>query len=279
MSWLNEYFLDPILRNGWFNPVNTLVYGIILVIAVYFVFRLLRKLDVKIDRYFAIAVTPFIFWGSSTRVLHDAAFAGTLTGALGEFYSLPIFPTPGSYMITFLLALVVLLFSLVIQKYTKSPYWKIMFLIGFVLTAINILLTPFSDAFGPAVILGLTALWGILFFGIGSLSKRMNNEFLSKIFSNENSILMTAHMLDASATWTALSFFGYIEQHVVPRMFMPVMGPAAMFFLKLVVVIPVLYLIDRYTEEGNFRNFLKIVILILGLAPGLRNVIRLAAGV
>ncbi|MCX6815197.1 MAG: DUF63 family protein [Candidatus Aenigmarchaeota archaeon] len=36
---------------------------------------------------------------------------------------------------------------------------------------------------------------------------------------------------------------------------------------------------DKYAEEGDFRNFLKIVILILGLAPGLRDAIRLGAWV
>ena len=49
--------------------------------------------------------------------------------------------------------------------------------------------------------------------------------------------------------------------------------------LKLVVLLPVLYIVDRYTEPGEFRNFLKIVILILGLAPGLRDLIRLVVGV
>jgi uncharacterized membrane protein len=35
--------------------------------------------------------------------------------------------------------------------------------------------------------------------------------------------------------------------------------------------------VDRYGEKGEFNNFLKIVILILGLAPALRNLLRLLA--
>jgi uncharacterized membrane protein len=120
MDFIYEYFLKPILSNGWFNPVNSITYGIILVAGVYLVFRLLKKMDIHIDRYFLYAILPFILWGSSTRVLHDAAYYGVLTGELGEFYSLPIFPTPGSYMITFLLALIVLLISLTIQKVAGS---------------------------------------------------------------------------------------------------------------------------------------------------------------
>jgi uncharacterized membrane protein len=50
-----------------------------------------------------------------------------------------------------------------------------------------------------------------------------------------------------------------------------------MFVLKFDVT-SVLYLLDR--EAKNEQNkFVKIVILILGLAPGLRNALRLIMGV
>ncbi len=277
MDFIREYFLDPILGNGWFNPVNTLVYGIILVMAVYLVFRLLKRMGIRIDRRFLYAVLPFIFWGSSTRVLHDAAFAGVLTGPVGDFYSLPVFPTPGSYIITFSLALLVLFVSLLVQRFSGFPYWKVMLTTGIAISAINVVLIPFANLFPLGVIVGVTSLWFLLFHSVGNLSKRMKSKRLNNLFSSENTGLLTAHMLDATATWTAMTFFGYLEQHVVPNMVIPILGPGAMFLLKLAVMIPVLYLVDQYTEEGDFRNFLKIVILILGLAPGLRNTIRLVA--
>ncbi|MCK4531636.1 MAG: DUF63 family protein, partial [Candidatus Aenigmarchaeota archaeon] len=65
MDFLYEYFLKPILSNGWFNPVNSITYGIILVIGVYLVFKLLKKMNIHIDRYFLYAILPFILWGSS----------------------------------------------------------------------------------------------------------------------------------------------------------------------------------------------------------------------
>jgi uncharacterized membrane protein len=60
---------------------------------------------------------------------------------------------------------------------------------------------------------------------------------------------------------------------------MPFLGPQVMFLLKLAVVLPVLYLIDRYVEEKEFNSFLKIVIFILGMAPAARNITRLMVGV
>ncbi|MEM5871831.1 MAG: DUF63 family protein [Candidatus Aenigmatarchaeota archaeon] len=278
MDFINEYFVEPILANGWFNPVNSIVYGLILVIAVYFVYKMLKKMRIKIDRYFAFALLPFIFWGAVTRVLHDAAYYGVLKGRLGEFFSLPIFPTPGSYFITFSLALLILFLSLLIQKYTKFVYWKTMIFMGVLLDIINVFLLPRIDFFPMFIILSIALLWTLLFFLLYKFSQK-TKYFIKNIFSAENSCLLSAHMLDASATFVALSFFGYAEQHPLPRFLIELTNPAVMFLLKLIVLLPVLYLIDRYSEEGDFKNFLKIVILILGLAPGLRDMIRLMVGV
>lgn len=279
MNFLYDYFLNPILANGWFNPVNSITYGVILVVAVYLVFRLLKRMNIHIDRYFLYAILPFVIWGSSTRVLHDAAYYGALTGELGEFYLLPIFPTPGSYMITFLLALIVLLISLTIQRYAKFPYWKVMLAIGIILDIVNFALFPMINLIPLLMVLGITGLWTILFLLLYKFSQTSKFKTLKGIFTFENSGLLSAHMLDASATYVAMTFFGYLEQHPLPRFLIELTNPAAMFFLKLVVLIPVLYVIDRYSEPGDFKNFLKIVILILGLAPGLRDMIRLMVGV
>lgn len=274
---INEYFVGPILANGWYNPLNTIVYAILLVIGVYLVYIMLKKLDIHIDSRFFLAILPFIVWGSTTRVLHDAAYIGKLaTTELNAFYSSPIFPTPGSYLITFALALAVLLISLLVQRFTKFPYWKTMFGIGFVLCIINFIMIPIVNYYALALILGVTGLWAAVFFVPRKLIPRYIPSF-KKLMSVENTGILVAHMLDATATVTALSIFSYLEQHVVPRLFFPLMGPFAMFFLKVIVVLPVLWIIDRYAEEGDFKNFLKIVVLILGLAPGLRDMIRLAA--
>jgi uncharacterized membrane protein len=283
MGFFEDYFLNPILQNGWFNPVNTIVYSIILITAVYFVFRLLFRMGIRIDRHFFYAVLPFIFWGSSTRVLHDAAFAGALSPALNEFYSSPLFPTPGSYLITFTLALAALLVSLGIQKKSGISYWKPMLLIGTGLSLANIWLIPWVSVNPLILIAGLTALWSGLFYGLSILFKadffRKHHPTLRSLFSIPNQVVLGSHFLDASATFTALRFYGYLEQHVVPRLVFPFLGPISMFLLKIVVVVPVLWVIDSYAEDRNFRNFLKIVVLILGLAPGLRDLIRLMAGV
>ncbi len=284
LEFFHEYFIEPILVNGWFNPINTVAYSLILVIAVIYVFKLLKKLNIHIDKHFLFAILPFIFWGSSTRVLHDAAYAEILSPELNAFYGLPVFPTPGSYIITFSLALFVLMLSLLIQKFWRIPYWKTMFSIGIALDIVNVILLPLRNPLPLLLITGGTFFWFLLFFSPRFFSQRLYpkkpfTKSLAGFLSNKNLGIISAHFLDATATFVAVTFFGYVEQHVVPRLLFPYLGGYAMFLLKALIVPPVLYLIDRYAERGDFKNFLKIVVLILGLAPGLRNTLRLMVGV
>ena len=158
-----------------------------------------------------------------------------------------------------------------------------MSIIGWALVIVNFYLLPWADPIPLLIIAGLTALWSGLFYG---LSKLFRHDFfkkhhinLKKALSIPNQVILGGHFLDASATFTALTFYGYLEQHVVPRLVIPLFGPISMFFLKIVVVLPVLWIIDSHAEDKNFRNFLKLVVLILGLAPGLRDLFRLMVGV
>ena len=273
MSWIQEYFVAPILANGWFNPVNTAVYSIGLIIGVYLVYRLLLKLKVEISGKFFLAILPFIFWASSTRILHDAAVAGALSPALNALYLSPIFPTPGSYFITFGFALATLLASLLVQKYTGYPYWKPMFAVGAAFSLLNVSMIPWVSLLPFLVIVPVALFWT----GLLALPNRVCPSFFNKV----NIGILSAHFLDASATFFALSSFGYLEQHVLPRLAIGIIGPVSMFPVKIAVVLPVLYIIDRYGKDSpkSFVNFIKIVVLILGLAPGLRDLMRLMAGV
>jgi uncharacterized membrane protein len=291
-DFINQYFVEPILANGYFNPVNTLVYGIVLVVAVLLVYKLMQRMKVRIDKYFLYAILPFIFWGSSTRVLHDAAYVGALaTTELNAFYNQPFFPTPGSYFITFGLAIAILLIGLGVQRYTKHPYWKLMAVVGIVLDIANMAILPVVTFLPLLMVLTITGFWMLLFYLIYRVTVIYKPfRHARKYLSGVNQAVLGCHFLDASATFTALSFFGYGEQHVLPNAAIAALGPVAMFPLKIVVVLAVLWAIDRWGYDGksggsaaeaargrDFGNFLKIVIVILGLAPGLRDAIRMIA--
>ena len=314
MGFIEDYYVEPLLRNGFFNPVNTITYGIFLIIGFIFVYKLLKKLNVTIDNRLMLAILPFVFFASATRALRDFIYnninpadypgffenlGANYSAVASEAYSyiigtvpipalasleswiLGLFPTPGSYLVTFLIALATLFISLCVQRYWKIQYWKTMLGLGIVYSIWTIILLPISFLEPLLIVLPIFLAWVLILYGFawlvrsGKLAKFSINEKLKKAFTYENTGILNAHMLDATATFTALTYFGFIEQHVVPRLFIPFLGPAAMFILKLVVVIPVLYLIDQHKGDSDFKSLLKIAVLILGLAPGLRDIVTL----
>ena len=308
MGFIEENFVQPIIQNGWFNPYNTLVYGAILIIGVVLVYKLLERLQIPIDRKFLLALIPFIAWAPVTRSLRDFVFGSIpvavksapqfttdLSYNLGAVYNqtsahlsttLPIpvvsdiysnivawFVTPGSYLITTLIAFVVLMVSYGIQRKTKVPYWKTMFIIGLAILIGGILTLPIKSLYPLALILTTTVVLTAAFYGVSWLVR--NKPKLKQVFNYQSSGILGAHFLDASATFWALSSYGFVEQHVVPRLLFGFLGPASFFVLKAVVVLSVLWVFNTQIENKRLRNFLKVAVIILGLAPGLRDMTTL----
>lgn len=318
---VTEFFITPLLVNGWFNPQNTLVWSVILILGVYGIYtQVLGRLRIRVDNRFWLSILPFISFAAFTRVLRDYAFSeasriAALSGDLARFrtdyafqqtsihefivphihgliplggfadsygWIVTFFPTPGSYVITFIFALISLLLGVIIQRQWDFDYWKTMVILGSAGTMISALLIPYQALIPLWLIGGITLLWGGLFLAWRPLLARHGgrlSDYYHRLLSRENIVILTAHFLDATATTVALNVYDYGEQHVIPRMLDPILGPFAMFILKILVVLPALWAIDRYAEEKEFRKFLKIVVFILGIAPGLRNMIRLVAAV
>jgi len=99
----------------------------------------------------------------------------------------------------------------------------------------------------------------------------------------DNSYLFYVHFYDATTTFVGVDFMGYWEQHVVPRFLIGLTGTAAvMYVLKFVVLYTALWIMVKLEEEGEeeeLLDFIKMVIFILGFAPGTRNLLRMLMGV
>jgi len=52
-----------------------------------------------------------------------------------------------------------------------------------------------------------------------------------------------------------------------------------MYFLKIIVLLPVLYYVDKDKSDKKFNNYLKLIIFALGFGPGIRNLITVLLGV
>ncbi len=127
--------------------------------------------------------------------------------------------------------------------------------------------------------MGIAIFWVAVILAAKKFSFYKNLK-IKGFFTNENTFLLNVHMFDATTTFVALTYFNYFEQHVLPGFLINIFGPASMFILKLVVISAVLYIFDKEMKnDAEKRTFLKIVILILGMGPGIRNFLRMIVGV
>lgn len=257
-------FFDFIHQNfpeHGYTWVNTITYGVVLAIGVFFVIKLIKKLGIEIDKKFFIAIAPFIFYGSTMRALVD-----------GNFYpEIFFFVAPGIYFTIFFICILSLILGLI---FFKEKYYKFVFTIGAILSAYHLFLIVGHIknwyafiAVGIFLIIALIILLIIKFWG-----KKL--KFLTY---EKNYIIILAHFFDASATYTGIAFFNYVEKHVLPTLLIEISSPVVMFLLKLVVV-PVLYLLDQI-EDSTARRLIKITIFILGISPGIRDFTRMLMGV
>ncbi len=269
MGFFETYFIDPITYGTGYNIFNTTVYAILLVVAAVIVYKAIKKMNITVDRKFLFAVTPYIFLGGLLRALQDAKVFETV-----------FLITPLIYVSIFALTLVALIISKLLDK--KIAYHKTWFAIGAILSLAALSFVKLTDINALLLMLGIIALWAVAIFAVKWISEHYNFTKLKNLLTTENSFLLLAHEFDATTTYVATTFYPYFEQHVLPSFFISLFGTWFMFVLKLVVVLVVLHVLDKELskpEDLEKRTFLKFLVLMLGMAPGLRNFFRLIMGV
>ena len=98
------------------------------------------------------------------------------------------------------------------------------------------------------------------------------------------SLMIFSQFLDGAATFIGIDFYGYYEKHVLPSLLIEVTGTAAvMFLLKFIMLVSIIYLLDvEYRRMMNelpvMNGLIRIVVVILGMAPGTRDMLWLALG-
>lgn len=283
-DFVRQWYVEPIINNTGYNPVNTATYGIILITTAILVFYALKKFRISINEKFFISLVPFIFLGAMLRAFEDLLEASDMTLGFLTLSAIDgprnmLLVSPVIYITMFAITAISLFISLVVSRITKISYDRILFSIGTLgaLSVLVVLAQSIIDFFALGVMFSLGTSWGILLFAFRKYVAPKYQKL--KFFTKENTLIIATHMFDASTTFTAIQFYPYFEQHFLPRFFISFMGPAVMFFLKLAVVPLALYYIDKEIDNRERRIFFKLLVLILGLGPGLRNFFRLIMGV
>lgn len=262
-EFLNTYFFLPL--GSSYNLINSAVYAISLFVAIYLLSQVLPLLKVEVDEKFIIALLPFILLGSCLRVFQDAQIVNSV-----------LLVSPLIYLLVFAYTFVCLLLSLLIAKKTGIAYNSPLFVFGIVpaayfasqlvLRIINLESILLTLAFAAAACF----VSFVVFYGLNRVAKfdkfRLN---LGVVFSQ---------MLDVSATYVGVTYYGYGEQHFLVRLVADVFGSVLIFYLiDFIGVVLILLVLERVLrKEQEVLGLFKLTLVVLGLAPALRDILRVA---
>jgi len=266
-EFIQRYYIDPIIYDTSYNPVDTITWAVILGLSVLALIRLLGRSGILVDGRLVIFTLPYTLAGSSLRVVEDADLVAS------PWRYLLITP-----LIFFLVFLVTAASLLLTRRIWGEGFYSKYAALGFIWAASNLALLSSIGFKNVWVIAAVFLMGSILAGGIILLQRHVAwPGFLEDRF---NRMIIYAHMLDASSTYLGVDWFFYHEKHVLPTYLIHLAGTAAVMFpLKLAVLLPVLYMIDRSLQEPSLKNLTRLTLITLGLAPAVRNTLRLALGV
>ncbi|MCK4848969.1 MAG: DUF63 family protein [Candidatus Heimdallarchaeota archaeon] len=301
---LTLLFSDPILfldtyffSAPGYNLYNTIIYCTVGILAIFLIGKIIIALNsngsskwgdkfipIKMDDEFFVAVLPYIFIGATLRALQDIAKDGSIIPPY-EFFADRVFVTPGVYIVTILLTIIVGIVSIFIsQEYLQKNHyfsnWRYMFVFsGIVIETfllipfIPLLLTAEINIFGGFFIILGSVVFGIIFhYSADIYSARFTPEAPIR---RQEKLAMITQMFDAINTVVAIAFFNYQEKHYLPSMlFQTPAGSWPFLFIKFGIVALFLWAL-RGLENRNVERWLLWVIFLLGLATGTRDFLRL----
>ena len=282
-DFIYHWFWQPIIERSGYNPINTLVYALIAISAVYVIWEIFKRKKIMIDERFVYSILAFVLFGSTVRIITDISEKPQLWNSfptisplhnlvysLGFYdYDAYLIPTPGIYIITafLLLASIAILWKMNKMKYLGHlgltlwlPHFLVIlpFLGNYALHALPILLLAALPAY--------------------YVHKKFNNNVLTMV--------QASHSLDGAATFYAIDIFPkftgvfYGEQHVLGGFVGKLFGTFfAFYILKIVLAYFIVDALQKEKMDENYRNYIALIIMIVGFAPGLRDVLRMISGI
>jgi uncharacterized membrane protein len=261
---IRKYFISPIWDRTGYNWVNTLVYGIILGIAAIIVHRSVRRTGYRFNLDLFVMFVPYLVLATAVRTLVDS----------GRYPYTYLLVSPGIYFMTMGIFAFAILIGLLVKRFWRTEVKKTVLVIGIILGGWQL-----------AFVLGMAKrpLAGLLIVCLSSavcgavlLLRRLWPKRLRLLQSRENVLVVCCHLIDATVTFVGIDLYDYAEQHILPRTLIGLTGTASVMYLLKITALPVvLYLLDKYVEDQEMNSFIKMVVMVLGLAPATRNFLRI----
>ncbi len=306
-QWIWRHYWGPVVadaaggvayHNGiradeGYTMIAEITYGIILIFALYGLYKLFKRLKIDVNWRFALALMPYILYGPISRVLEDAGY-----------FDEPIvywFISPFIYVQIAFFALLFLLFGYYLEKRLKNPKIttnRILFIGGLVFLLPSLYLVAkwmIGDQWGPTtgvrfdVFLIIIALVFLIVGAVYLATYIFKNKEKFAVYKNPlNLSMFIGHLIDGLTSYISikdpfLMGLNYAEKHPASNLLLEIWGPLFPI-VKFILIIVVIYIFDIYFKDelknySNLVNMLKICILILGFSPGVRDLLRVTMGV
>ncbi len=308
-QWIWKYYWGPVVADAtpnastaWYNGVQAeegytfiseITYGIILIIALYAIYKLLKKLKITVDWKFALALMPYILFGPVGRTLEDSGY-----------FSEPFvywFISPLIYLQIAVYALLFLLLGYYLERRIKHKlisvnkvlfYGGLLFLIpSLYLIAIWIIGDQWGASSGVrfdvfVIVVCLVCLVvGLVYLFV---FRYRHNEKIQVYKTPLNLAMLFGHLVDGVTSYISIKDpfsmgLHYSEKHPASNTLLNIWGPLFPI-VKFILIILVIYVFDvlykkELKDHLTLINLLKIGVLILGFSPGIRDLLRVTMGV
>lgn len=288
-EFIKNYFINPVNDRSGYNIINTVIYALIALFFAFIFFKILKKEKVKIDKKFVLCVIPFIILGSTVRVVTDAtgdvaaglpnhflANSSYLLGLYGVVGSLHLYDygflttTPGIYVIIGSLTFLSILLFNRMKKMELLPK-----LVAVLILLHLVLLLPLMKNWSYLLLV-------IALAAVGTLVGRLILQKMKLEPAITQQIVILSHSLDGAASYVAIDLFSgkYFEQHVLSNALGVFFGSMFAFYvIKVLFSTLAVYLVESSNDAREDKNYVLLLLIIFGLAPGVRDLLRLLAGV
>ncbi len=308
-QWIWKYYWGPVvadadpyssvaIHNGvvaqeGYTILSEATYGIILIAAIYAIYRLLQHLKVRINWQFALALLPYIIFGPTARALEDSNF---FTPPVVYWFISPlIYVQIACYAIGFVLLGWILQRCIQNEKVTVNRIVGVGGLILLLPSVYYILVwlagNQWSASTGvrydvAGIVLVIICSATALLYAIGRFARDSSQ---LHVFQNPlNLAMFFGHLLDGVTSYISIKDplqmgLLYSEKHPASNALLNLWGPSFVI-VKGVLIVLIIYLFDIFYKDElrhyqQLVNLLKIGVLILGFSPGLRDILRVSMGV
>jgi uncharacterized membrane protein len=280
-DFIYKYYIDPIRTGQAYNVVDTLTYAIILIIGVYLIYRLMSSPDYmadvgfRFDGNFILATIPYVILGGVLRVIED-------TGMIASDWKYLLI-TPLIYFVLFFFTLGMMYLARFLALRGLTTFIRFYAFAGsaaLVVASLILLSWGMTHNGIDLVILVIIPLMAVTATGLVWAVMRYMLGW-TYVADPLYITLIFGQLLDASATSYGIDFHPhvqYVEQHVVGSALIGMTGTAfVMFPLKLLVLFPAVYIMQLYRKEANpaFWHLVLLAMIVVGFAPGVRDMVRM----